>query len=264
MAVIDIHTHAFPDELAPRAIASLEAECPWRAVAPGTVDALLRSMDESGVETAVLCTIATKPDQPKKILAWCDKIRSRRIVPLPSVHADTPDAAGWVKRFAEAGYVGIKLHPMYQSTAADDPRLDAVYGAAAEAGLFVECHCGLDIAYPPDDDRAAPRRYRAVLDRIPHLTLIATHLGGWRMWEEVESHLLGQDVYMETSFTFSELGLERAADMIRRQGVDRVLFGTDWPWAAQAGELERARQLPLEQDQIEAVLHRNAEMLLRL
>lgn len=263
MPAIDIHTHAFPDSLAPRAIAQLQADCPWKAVGTGTVDDLLRSMDAAGVECAIVCTIATKPDQPAGILAWCRQIASERIVPLASVHPDTPDAAGWVRRIAEAPLVGIKLHPMFQAAAADDPRMLALFAAAADAGLLVECHCGRDIGFPANDDRAHPRRLRAVIDHLPALKLLCTHLGGWRMWDEAEKHLLGASVYLETSFSLAELGPQRSAAMIRRHGASRVLFGTDWPWTDQADQLALLRALPLEAAELDAITRANARALLR-
>jgi hypothetical protein len=262
MPIIDIHTHAFPDEIAQRAIAKLQANSEWKAVSEGAVSALVKSMDAAGIEISVLCTIATKPDQVEGILKWCRQIRNPRVEPLPSVHPRTPKAGDWVRRFAEEGFRGIKLHPMYQDFAADDPCMNEVYAAAAETGLFVESHCGLDIAYPPDDDRATPIRFRRVIERFPRLTLICTHMGGWRMWDQVQRELLGTGVYLETSFSLFELGPKRAAEMIRRHGIEKVLFGTDWPWADQAKEVALLAGLGLDQPQTAAILEGNARRLL--
>ena len=262
MPAIDIHTHGFPDSLAPRAIAQLEAGRPWQAVGDGTVGGLLASMDAAGIDSAVLCTVATKPDQTAGILAWCLQVRGERIHPFASVHPDTPDAPAWMRRIADAGLAGIKLHPMYQAAPADDPRMLALFSAAADAGLIVQCHCGHDIGFPDTDDRAHPRRLRAVIDQLPSLRLLCTHLGGWRMWDEVETHLLGAPVYLETSLSLAELGPARAAELIRRHGPSRVLFGTDWPWADQADQLALLRALPLAPAELDAVAHSNARALL--
>jgi len=150
MAIIDFHTHAFPDSLAARAIAALEAEADyvWKAKLDGRVSSLLASMDAAGVDRSVVCPIATKPQQFDGILQWCQAIRSERIVPLASLHPEAEDLAGQIRRVADAGLVGIKLHPMYQDFDADDRRLDVLYSAVAEAGLLLVMHCGHDIAYP--------------------------------------------------------------------------------------------------------------------
>jgi len=262
MKIIDMHTHAFPDSLAPRAIAALEAECPWKAVGRGTIDALLESMDAAGVDASVMCCIATKPDQVEKILPWCEQIRSERIIPLPSVHPKTPKPAEWIARFAEAGFPGIKMHPMYQDYHADDPLLAPIYAALSERRMLLEVHCGRDIAFPPDDDRATPRRFANVIERFPELRLVCTHLGGWRMWEESSQLILGRNVYVETSFSLNEVAPERAADMIRRHGAERILFGTDWPWQRQDEALENLRGLGLTEEEMERICWKNAEAAL--
>jgi predicted TIM-barrel fold metal-dependent hydrolase len=262
MSAIDFHTHAFPDAIAGRAMAKLEAAAQWQAVAGGTVAELLKSMDAAGVEISVLCGIATKPDQAKGILAWCDQIRSERLRPLPSVHPDDKDIAGWIRRFAQAGYAGIKLHPMYQNFAADEARLEPIYSAASDAGLLVVVHCGKDLAYPDDDDRACPLRFRNVINHFPSLRLVCTHMGGWRCWDDVQRHLLGTNVLLETSFSLDELGPIKAAEMIRGHGVDKVLMGSDWPWNSQADEIARIRRLPLIQEELHKILRSNAEKLL--
>ena len=65
MSGIDIHTHAFPDKVAPRAIEHLETIAEWQAVGYGTVSGLLRSMDAADLDISAICYIATKPDQVK-------------------------------------------------------------------------------------------------------------------------------------------------------------------------------------------------------
>lgn len=264
MKAIDFHTHAFPDELAARAIATLQKAAAWQAVDDGTIAALLRSMDAAGIDLSVVCPIATKPRQEEGILAWCNGIRSRRIEPFPSVHPRADDPARWVRLFAQQGYRGIKLHPMYQGFAADEPLMDPLYSTAADESLAVMLHCGKDIAFPPEDDRASPSRLRRVADRFPSLKLVCTHLGGWNDWDEVQRHLLGTAVYMETSFSIKRLGLERAAAMIRNHDPRRVMLGSDWPWTAQSDELALLSQLGLPPQQQEAIRWRNAAVLLGL
>jgi predicted TIM-barrel fold metal-dependent hydrolase len=264
MSIIDMHAHAFPDEIAERAISKLEAAAHWQAVSRGKVGELVESMDAVDIDISCVCTIATKPDQAEGILKWCEKIASERIEPLPSVHPKTPGAAKWIHRIADAGFLGVKLHPMYQDFDFDDPSMDEVYAACAEQGLFVETHCGLDIAYPSDDRRAAPARMLAVIERHPHLKLVCTHMGGWRAWDEVEETLIGRTVWLETSFSLAELGPQRAAELIRTHGTDKVMFGTDWPWASQKNELENFAKLDLTDSEARSVLYETAAKLLEI
>lgn len=262
MSIIDIHTHAFPDEIAARAMKGLQENSHLQAPGDGTVAGLINSMDEADIDLSIVCTIATKPGQAKGILKWCQKIRCDRLDPFPSVHPDDDKPGQWIDKIAKENFAGIKLHPMYQNCPADDPRMDPIYAAAAANGLAVASHCGLDIAYPPDDGRASPQRFARVLERFADLKLICTHMGGWRSWDLVEQFILGTSAYLETSFSLEELGPTRAVEMIRRHGASRVLFGSDWPWNNQRDSVKLLRKLGLGEKELDGILFANAAKLL--
>ncbi|MFP4106392.1 MAG: amidohydrolase family protein [Phycisphaerae bacterium] len=262
MVAIDVHTHAFPDKLAERAIPKLEAAGDWKAVGPGTVDGLLESMDSADVDISVICSIATKPDQTRDILKWCKKIRSDRLEPFPSVHPADPKATKWVEKIAKAEFVGIKMHPMYQNFQVDSDEAQKVYRAAMDHDLVVTLHCGKDIAFPPEDDRAAVQRLRRIIDMYPDLRILLTHMGGWNMWDEVEELLIGTPALLETSFSSQFLQPERMCRMIRNHGVDKVCFGTDWPWNGQAAEISKLQDSGLDKSELSKVLYGNAARML--
>lgn len=260
-AIVDFHAHAFPDALAARAISHLEHGGGVKAFLDGRVASLLASMDAAGIDSSVICSIATKPEQFEPILTWSTQIASSRIVPLASIHPKSADAAGQAERVAEAGLPGIKLHPYYQDFDLDDEALLPLYRAADRLGLIVLCHTGFDFAFPRDR-KADPVRIRRVLDRVPTLKLITSHMGAWDDWDEVERHLVGQPITMDVSLSLELLGRERARAMILGHPVDRVLFGTDSPWASQAQTLQTVRELGLGAEREAAVLGGNARALL--
>ena len=262
MSIIDVHVHSFPDEIAARAMEKLKGDGGIPSHGDGTVKGLLASMDKADIDVSLLCSIATKPAQTEAILKWSRKVRSDRIEPMASVHPADPDAPKWITRIAEAGLVGIKLHPMYQDFAADEERMDPIYAAAQEEQLLVACHCGQDFAFEPDDERASPVRFAAVMKKFPTLRLLCTHIGGWRRWNWVENYLLGKDVRLETSFSLDELGPLRATDMIRRHGIDKVLFGSDWPWKDQADAVRIVRGVGMSEKETAAILYANAAAML--
>ncbi len=262
MSVIDFHTHAFPDGLADRAIASLTAQAGGHATASldGRVGSLIGSMDAAGIDRSVICPIATRPEQFDGIVDWGLSIRSDRIIPLGSIHPDA-DVADHARRLAESGLVGLKLHPFYQGFVADDPRVDDLYDAIAAESLLVVMHCGQDFSFPDQDD-AMPSRIAAVLDRHPDLRMVAAHLGGWKAWDEVRKHLLGRDLWMEMSFSLTWMPDEEVVELITAHGCEKVLFGTDSPWADQSRDIQHFGRLALTDAQKRAVLGGNARRLL--
>lgn len=258
---IDFHTHAFPDQVAASAIPALEKKGNVKAYLDGTVSGLLASMNRSGIEKSVICSIATRPEQFQPILEWSSSIRSPRIIPFPSVHPADPALEDHIALIAAQGFKGIKLHPYYQEFHLDDPDLDPLYGAVVDHGLLLVVHTGLDIGFPPDD-RAAPRRILNLVRRFPALRLVTTHLGGWNMWDEVRRTLTGRPIYMELSFSLDFLDQIRLRDMIESHPPGHVLFGSDSPWADQATTLRMLGRLGLDEKLYQGIIRENARKLL--
>jgi hypothetical protein len=259
---IDVHTHAFPDHLAARAMAQLQAETDKVvAVLDGTEADLMRSMDRAGIDISVVASIATKASQFDAIMRWSRTIRSDRIIPFPSLCPKSAGAADQVRQVAAEGFAGIKLHPYYQQFVLDDAQVDPVYAAVQECGLVILMHCGFDIAFPRERV-ADPVRLGHVLDRFPRLKLIAAHLGGWMDWDEVEVHLLGRPVYLDVSTCFDFMERDQAERILHGHPTDYLLFGSDSPWVDQLRTLEQLRSFGLGAGVEAAVEGENAARLL--
>jgi len=260
--IIDFHTHAFPDALAPRAMKALLEEAPGiKAYLDGTTADLLRSMDRAGIETSVVCCIATRPAQFDPILEWCAEIRSDRLVPFPSVHPADPNRIDRIRRIRAEGFQGIKLHPFYQDFYADEDRMLRLYEEICRQSLLLVMHTGYDIAFPRIR-RADPLKVRQITETFPDLRFVATHLGAWQQWDEVREHLLGREICMEISFAVEDLGLGQAREMILRHPAHCVLFGTDSPWTDQAETLAWLKKMDVPSDRLDAILAGNALRLI--
>ena len=218
-------------------------------------------MDGAGIRTSVICSIATKPEQFDPILKWSRSIASPRIVPLPSIHPKGPDPVGQAHQVSEAGLRGIKLHPYYQGFDIDDEALIPLYRTLDQLGLLLVCHTGFDFAFSRQR-RADPVRILRVLDRVPGLRLITSHMGAWDDWDEVEKHLLGKPITMDISLSLELLGRERARAMLSAHPADRIVFGTDSPWSSQAETLALLRSLDLGAEREQQILGKNAAALL--
>ncbi len=261
MGIIDFHTHAFPDSLAHRAVGSLEESGNIRAYSDGTIQGLLACMDAAGIEQSVLCSIATRPVQFEDILSWSAAIRSARIIPLPSVHPQDPQLLEHVRMVHAQGFAGIKMHSYYQNYSLNDPELFPLYGLLSELGLLLVIHAGFDIAFPRER-KAAPAQIAEVCGRWPDLKLIATHVGGWDDWDEVERLLIGRPVYLELSFGTDFLPPERLKRFLLSHPQEYLLFGSDSPWTDQKKSLEDLRSLALPQALFERITSGNARRLL--
>ncbi len=259
--IIDFHTHAFPDELAERAMKILEEEGGIKAHLDGRVSSLLSSMDRWGIEKSIVCSIATKPAQFDSIIAWSKKIRTERIIPFPSLHPADTKFSERISQIRGEGFKGIKFHPYYQDFDIDDERFFPVYEKISESKLVVLMHTGFDFAFQRIR-KADPMKIVKVIEHFPGLKIVTTHLGAWDDWDEVEKHLIGKNIYMEISYSLDLLKKERAKEIILNHPGHCILFGTDSPWTDQGKTLSFLRGLELGEEKEALILRDNALNLL--
>jgi predicted TIM-barrel fold metal-dependent hydrolase len=269
---VDFHTHAFADAIAGRAIAAIESRLREEGAAArfdGRLGTLTAELARHGFDLGVVCSIATRPAQFEPILAWSQAIRdgafgeeaARRIVPFASVHPADPEARRRIARVAAAGFQGLKIHPCYQQFTLDAPATLDYLRCARDHGLIVISHTGFDIAFPRERI-CDPARVARVVAAIPDLRFVATHLGGWEDWEEVERHLIGSPVHMEISYCCGRLDRERLRGLLLRHPAGCLLFGSDWPWNSHAEVLPRIEALGLDEPRLTALMGGNAARLL--
>lgn len=264
MQIIDFHTHIFPDRIAGQAVERLAEESgEYRPKTDGTLKGLLASMDAAGINESIVANIATKPAQMLPIFDFCRHIAGPRIHPLISVHPGNAmsDVNALFLRAAEAGIRGVKLHPMYQGFFIDDRSMFPLYQLIEHFGFFVVFHTGFDIAFP-GNTQADVERIRTIAKEFRELTIVTTHVGGWRQWDR--AGILGKlaNVYTETSMTLPEMGDEEFIRILSLFDEDRVLFGSDSPWTDQKEMLDRTRQLRIADSRKEKMLSLNARALL--
>ena len=256
----DIHTHIWPDALAPAAVAALSAQGGIPALYDGTVAGLRSAMKRAGIDRSVVQPVATKPGQVRTINDWAATLMSDDVVPFGAMHPDLEDPIAELERMYALGLRGFKMHPEYQSFSPDDPKLTSMFDAAAEIGLIFFSHAGADIG--PQTLNGTPDVFARVIDRHPDLTIVLAHLGGFRQWHDVPRHLIGRDVYLDTAFTLGHLPDEEFVEIVRAHGADRVLFGSDGPWTDPAAEIARIRAMPFSALELDAILGGTAGRIL--
>lgn len=259
--VVDFHTHCFPEELAPRAIEKLGAAANITPFSDGTIAGLKKSMAKAGIGISVVLGIATKPEQVANVNTWAASIQDEQLIAFGSLHPDTPVWQAEINRMLQVGIRGVKFHPDYQDFYVDEPRLFPIYQGLVEAGLIVLFHAGEDTAYEPPF-RCTPPRLASVLDRFPSGRFVAAHLGGFRYWDEVEKHLVGRNVWLDTSFSLGYMPPEQWHRICEAHGFDRILFGTDSPWADQTEQLDKLRALGISREAFDKITGENATRLL--
>jgi predicted TIM-barrel fold metal-dependent hydrolase len=261
MEIIDFHTHTFPDELAPRAIAALISNSPESTNhTDGTLNGLKNSMWTNGITRSVVLPVATKTSQVSAINRNCISLSGSGIIPFGALHPEMENFQEEINFLKSNKIPGIKFHPEYQNFYIDSPTVFPIYEALSQAGLIVVFHAGMDPG-PFTNDHVVPSMIRKVHKSFPDLLIVAAHMGGWKMWGEVKEYLCALPVYFDTSAVTDQMSKDDFVKIVRLHGAEKILFGTDSPWFDQ-GEVRRwIEETSLTDSEKERIFCRNANEL---
>ena len=262
MQYFDFHTHAFTDSLAERAVSGLADTSGITPATDGTIKGLRVKMAENGLQRAMLLPVATKPSQQTFINNWAAEMMGGGLYCCGSVHPDADDAVQEVERIKSLGLSGVKFHSEYQHFNPDEERMFPIYEKIADMGLLAVFHGGWD-PYAEEKVRATPERFARLCEAFPKLTVVAAHLGGLMLWDDIEKHLAGKydNLYLDVSVLSRYVDRDFLLRIIRRHSADRILFGSDCPWDEPANEIAMINELPLTDVEKEKIFYRNAEKL---
>ncbi len=262
--IIDVHTHAFPDDIAPKVTEALRARYGVNSVYPSTINSLLDVMEKTRVDVSVVQIYANSPEKVRRLNDWGAEVAKRersKIYCFGTVHPNMSNPSEELERIVKMGLKGVKFQPTAQRFYPNDPRLFTIYEKMVELKLPALFHSGnerkpLDLVYAP------PRSFVEVLSSFPDFTVILAHLGGYRMWEQVDAVLDFKNVYFDTSACNSELDEPKLKRMIELLGIDRIMYGSDFPWFDCRQELDAMKMVSISEEQKKKILWGNASRIL--
>ena len=256
--IIDMHAHIFPDKIVEKAVKSIGGYYGVSMARKGTVDDLIKSGSRINVCKYLVHSTATKAEQVHAINDFIagEVKKNKCLIGFGTLHKSMENIDGEIERMRQMGLKGIKLHPEFQEFNIDDEDMFPIY-EAAQGKLPILMHMG-------DENKtsSSPVRLSNIMSMFPKLTVIAAHFGGYRMWDEAMEYLVGKNVYMDTSSSLFILDKNKALEIIRRHGVDKIFFGTDYPMWDHVEELERFNKLELSPNEREMILYGNAAKML--
>lgn len=281
--IIDFHTHTFPESISAKALHKLSMAAATLPFTDGTLDGLLTSMKEAGVDYSVNLPVMTSAGQVEKINAGVittkDEMLHRGIIPFGGMHPDYEDYKAQLRALKNAGILGIKLHPAYQNIDLTDLRMLRIMDAANEEGLVILIHAGIDIGIY-DHNYSPVSQILQVIKEIQPSKFVLAHMGNWGCWDDVERDLAGSNVYLDTAFSIGritpnpEAGAppirtvnltdEQFLRIVKKHGADKILFATDSPWEDQKDYIARLQKMQLSKEESDLILGDNACKLLNL
>lgn len=266
--LIDVHTHAFSEKIADKAVEQLINYYQLPTTFGGRLTDLLEQAAIARLDALVLLVAATKPEQVKSAHDW---LLSRpweglpacpHIIPFGTYHLDDPHWQQELDRLRAAGIRGIKLHPEFQGIDLGDPRLlPFLEEIAGEFTLMV--HVGDPRV--SEDNLSTPRKVAALLEQFPRLTVIAAHLGGYCFWEDACEMLAGRNLYLDTSSAIQFINPTLLRRLVDKHGTERLLCGSDYPLSSPQAALAAVERLSwLNSAQKAAIMGENCARLFGL
>ena len=259
--IIDVHAHIFPEKIREKAVEAIGEFYSAPMQRKGSPDDLLTYREKAGIDYFVVHSVATAP---KQVLHINDFIHAQtqehpELIAFATLHPKMDCLADEIERVIQLGFSGIKLHPDFQQFNIDAPEAQQLY-TLVDNRLPILLHMG-----DAHKTISHPKRLARMVEKFPGQVFIGAHFGGYNAWDDAETYLIGKtNIYIDTSSSLFAISPERARAMIERHGVDKVLFGTDYPMWDPAEELKRFLQIPLSEEERAAILYENAAKLLKL
>ena len=261
--IIDTHIHIFADNIAEAAASKLKDIAKIPTYTDFTEAGTRKKLREWGIDYGVVLPIATKPSQQHTINNWAKSVQHDNLLSFGTVHPFADDVLDELDYIATLGLLGIKFHPDYQEFFVDDEHVYPIYEKICALELPVAFHVGFD-PLSPGLSHATPQRIAKIHALFPQMKIIAAHMGGLSMYDEVENYLLGQDIYIDISMSPISCKPEQFNRIVSSHSIERVLFASDCPWGLPADVLTMLENANLTADNMDNILYKNAINLFNL
>jgi len=278
--IIDFHTHLFPSEIRQSREKFFPAESAFKLLYRSPKARLIggreliSAMDANRVDRAVIfgfpwTNIRLSKTHNDYILEMVQKYPDR-FIGLGCFDPASPGAAAEAERCLAGGLCGIGELAFYQS-GIDDVALEQlapVMGMCAERSLPVLIHTNEPVGH--DYHGKTPitlSQIYGLIKRFADSKIVLAHWGGGLffytlMKKEVKESL--KNVYFDTAASPYLYDPEVYQIAIKFAGIDKILFGSDFPLLAPEKYFNEMRQLGLAKDQIDQICGLNAQDLFKL
>ncbi|MEL7672051.1 amidohydrolase family protein [Methanobacterium sp.] len=264
----DAHVHVIPEEKRQELIKNYGETASW---SKANVNILLGNMDQFNIEKALLLPIndsktfydMNKTNEfiasivskaPDRLFGFADLI-------IKDAYGMYEGAEELEHAIKDLGLRGLKIHPSNLNIPADDLRLIPVLRKAAELNVPVMYH-----SYPWGPgfyDMSSPDKINRMIKIFPDIKFITAHLGGMRYMDAIRAVDM-----VDISVTIVELvelyGIKITNNILRKFGVERLIFGTDFPEFSYQKYFDILDQMDFTQDEINQIAYKNISNILNL
>lgn len=231
---------------------------------------LLTRMDALRIQYSLHCgdMVALAKDEAMNLALW-QRSYEESGGRLPYLGVYNPKRAeqslkGLAAALSMSGFRGIKIHPSFHGMPAEHSSYEAVWAFAAAHDLPIMSHSWSVSAHNPTQALSTPERFEVWLRKYPHVRFVLGHSGGrgTGRFEAIRMARQYPTVYLDfAGDIYCYRYLER---MSREVPVEKIMFGSDWPWLDQRSHLTRVYLAEVDATAKRKILRDNALQVYRL
>lgn len=225
---------------------------------------LLRTMDRHCIQSAILAcdqimlyegpqaglsALRQTYEESQGRLWYLGVFDPRR--PEESLHA-LKRAAAW------PGFAGLKLHPSFHHTWADDPAYEQAWQFAAEHDLAILTHSWSVSDYNPVQRYSTPERFEGYVRRFPQVRLVLGHAGGRGPGRHEAVRMANEYPNVFLDFAGDIYCHRLIETLVESVSAEKILFGSDFPWMDPRANLSRVLLADVDEDVKRRILRLNA------
>jgi len=297
--IIDAHVHTYQS----REVGLQAKQGSTATDFGGTVDELLPIMEKAGISKSVMVNMLPLAEMQKAAInklpdnlseserekaleeidakmlsrlerrnSWTCNIAHENPGLIPFINLDPLQNEASIKseladKVNKHGAKGIKLHPGSQWFYPNDNRLWPIYRAAQETGLPIVFHAGQFLSPVP---YSQPKNFVDVLEAFPEMTLVMAHIGFGFQLEALSLSKTYPNLQFDCSAIISQTTKDgkftepQLTTLIKEIGIERVMFGSDFPWYDPADSVERLLRLDFSEEEKRMLLAENAISIYKL
>ena len=245
------------------------------------LDFLLDEMRYGGVDHALILAGCYEDESrnisTKSLIKLTTGIRNISVVGSIDIlnykEGDLDELEQWLK---DKSIVGVKLYTGYQHFYPNDERCSPVYKLCIKYGVPVIFHSGDTLAGYVENPKVKyshPLNIDDTATDFPDLKIVIAHMGNPWLIDCAEIVYKNPNVYADISglvvgdeleTSYGDLMRARIKELITYVGINKLLFGTDFPLCPLSSYVKFAKSLDLPQKDQDDLFYKNTAKLFNL
>ena len=168
------------------------------------------------------------------------------------------EAAGW------PGLVGLKIHPSFHRTTAEDPAYRPAWEFAARHDLAILTHSWSVSDHNPVQKLSTPERFEGYVREFPGVRFVLGHAGGRGSGRKEAVRMAREYPNVYLDFAGDVFCYRLLEDLTATLPAGKILFGSDYPWLDPRANLTRVLLARIGESAQQRILVENAATVYKI